>query len=99
MKALAMACWARLCYSANGIYLTILVCTSFTQDTVYYLQISGGNTVDANDFELCLTNSDFLRKNYCIINQSLSVDPPPMNGMYGLGQEVHVCLNIMGYWQ
>ena len=66
--------------------------------TIYYLQISGGNTTDFSNFTICLNNFDAFEQ-FCINGQNFFVDPPPVNGAYSPGQEVFMCLNVLGYVQ
>ncbi len=65
--------------------------------TIYFLQVSGGDTDDQDDFELCLTNYAETEDEICILGQSLSVNPPPTFGSYTPGQFVEFCLTVGGY--
>jgi gliding motility-associated-like protein len=63
----------------------------------YYLQVSGGSITDRCTFTLQFQN------NYdctgCVIQSSLTVNPPPFNGTYQPGQTVNFCYTISDYNQ
>jgi gliding motility-associated-like protein len=61
----------------------------------YYLQISGGNLNDQCNFTLSLRNN--FDCNGCVMQSNLTVNPPPVNGIYLSGQQVNFCLNITSF--
>lgn len=63
----------------------------------YYLQVSGGNAADQCNFVLNLQNNRDCAG--CVIQSSLTVNPPPVNGMYLPGQTVNFCYTISDYNQ
>jgi len=73
--------------------------TSFSPVSVgitYYIQISGGNISDTGNYSLCI-NSYQTFEAICIIDQTITVDPPPYLGTYEAGQTVQICLLVGGY--
>ena len=62
-----------------------------------YLQISGADETDFGDFTLTLSNdvSCFA----CILENNLTVNPPPINGTYQGGQTVDFCYSITDFSQ
>lgn len=81
----------------NGGNLTVTF-SPLAAGTTYYLQISGGSVGDMGDFSLCVRNYQDL-ETICMLNQTISLDPLPINGAYTPGQAVTICLNIGGYTQ
>lgn len=61
----------------------------------YYLQVSGGSLSDQCNFTLSLQNN--FDCSGCVTQSSLSVNPPPANGIYLAGQQVTFCLNITDF--
>ena len=63
----------------------------------YFLQVSGGDTLDRCAFILALQN------NYdcagCVIQSNIVANPPPVNGTYQAGQTVNFCYTITDYNQ
>ncbi len=65
----------------------------------YYLQISGADNQDQSDFELCLSSYTEATQ-VCIINQSLTINPSPVEGSVLVAAEpVDICITIGGYYQ
>ncbi len=64
----------------------------------YYLQVSGGSEEDQGDFELCVQTYETLTE-ICILEQTISLSPPPVLGSYDAGQIVTICLDIGDYEQ
>lgn len=62
----------------------------------YFIQISGGSLSDIGNYSLCI-NSYQTFEAICIIDQTLSVDPPPYLSTYEAGQTVNFCLTVGGY--
>ncbi len=73
--------------------------TSFSPVSVgvtYYIQISGGSIFDIGNYSLCI-NSYQTFEAICIIDQTITVDPPPYLGTYEAGQTVEICILVGGY--
>lgn len=68
-----------------------------TPGTTYYMQISGGYIFDQAAFKLKISNN--LECNNCVLNKSLTVSPPPVNGTYSPGQTVSFCFQVLDYNQ
>lgn len=62
---------------------------------VYYLQISGGDLGDQCDFLLTLQNNNSCAD--CLVGQSLTVDPLPVDGVYAPGTLVTFCYTVNDY--
>jgi hypothetical protein len=63
----------------------------------YYMQVSGGSITDRCTFTLQLQNNFDCQG--CVIQSSLTVNPPPFNGTYQPGQTVNFCYTISDYNQ
>ncbi len=63
----------------------------------YYMQVSGGSLTDRCAFTLQLQNNFDCQG--CVIQSSLTVNPPPFNGTYQPGQTVNFCYTITDYNQ
>jgi hypothetical protein len=63
----------------------------------YYLQVSGGNPGDQCNFNLYLQNNTNCAA--CVVNQTITASPPPVNGTYQAGQTVTFCYTISSYNQ
>jgi len=61
----------------------------------YFLQVSGGTISDQCNFTLSLQNN--FDCSGCVTQSTLSVNPPPVNGIYLAGQQVTFCLNITDF--
>ena len=73
--------------------------TSLTVDqlvpgNVYYIQVSGFD-VEEGDFTLTINNN--INCDNCMLLSSLTVTPPPVNGMYQPGETVQFCYKIDQY--
>ncbi|MCB9203533.1 MAG: gliding motility-associated C-terminal domain-containing protein [Flavobacteriales bacterium] len=77
---------------ANGSGSASLLVEPVIPGNTYYLQISGGDPTDVDDFELSITNQ--FNCDICLTEASVSVDPPPTNGFYQNGTEVTFCYTI-----
>jgi len=64
---------------------------------VYYLQISGADTLDQCTFSLTLTNNEDCAA--CIRQNNLTVSPPPVNGRYQAGTTVTFTYTVLHYNQ
>jgi len=63
----------------------------------YFMQVSGGSITDRCAFTLQLQNNYDCQG--CVIQSSLTVNPPPFNGTYQPGQTVNFCYTISDYNQ
>jgi len=63
----------------------------------YFLQVSGGTTLDQCNFNLTLQNN--FDCNGCVIQSNITAVPPPVNGAYPAGQTVNFCYTITDYNQ
>lgn len=73
--------------------------TSLTVDqlvpgNVYYIQVSGFDVEEGN-FTLTVNNN--INCDNCMLLSSLTVTPPPVNGMYQPGQQVNFCYHVDQY--
>ena len=57
-----------------------------------YIQISGGSDTDVGDFTLTMSND--VACDDCILDDDLTVTPPPINGTYQGGQTVTFCYEL-----
>ncbi len=58
----------------------------------YFLMVSGGSVADQANFTLTIRSRN--NCNPCLLDQTLTVSPPPINGTYSSGQDVTVCMTI-----
>ena len=81
--------------SNNGNISTTL--QPFTPGDTYYMQISGQNATDFDDFTLEMTN--FTNCAVCVLGSTITASPAPVNGYYTPGTTVQFCLNVTEYDQ
>jgi len=62
----------------------------------YYLQISGGDTAETENFRLSISGRNDCDP--CVINAALTASPLPTNGVYRAGTTVHFCFTVT-YWR
>src|ERR1041384_2995437 len=75
------------CAVGSGGAATLTV-TALVPGTTYYVQISGA-TSQTGTFTLTLNNS--ISCAACLVNSSITVTPPPVNGAYPAGTSVQIC--------
>lgn len=85
------------CFQGSGGNLSLQTYAPITPNDVYYLQISGANPLDQGLFTLTIKN------NYdcdaCLLQDDLTVTPPPTNGTYQPGTTVTFCFTVSNYNQ
>ncbi len=85
------------CFQGSGGNLSLQTFAPITPNDVYYLQISGANPLDQGNFTLSIKN------NYdcdaCLLQNDLTVTPPPTNGTYQPGTTVTFCFTVSNYNQ
>ncbi len=74
---------------SNG---TLTLTQNILVGETYYLMVSGGDISDQGNFTLTIRSRN--NCNPCLLDQTLTVSPPPINGTYSSGQEVTVCMTI-----
>ncbi|MGB1318493.1 MAG: hypothetical protein ACPG5W_09815, partial [Flavobacteriales bacterium] len=77
---------------ANGSGSATLVVEPVIPGNTYYLQVSGGDASDVDDFQLSITNQ--FNCDICLTEASISVNPPPTNGFYQNNTPVTFCYTI-----
>jgi gliding motility-associated-like protein len=68
-----------------------LTVTQLVPGTTYYIQVSG-NTAQTGTFTLSINNS--ISCSACLVNSSITVTPPPVNGAYPPGTSVQICFHV-----
>lgn len=62
-----------------------------------WLQISGGNAADQGNFTLTLRNNNSCDD--CMLQSTLTANPPPINGTYQNGTTVTFCFTVSDWYQ
>ncbi|MFN5785889.1 MAG: hypothetical protein ACK457_07950, partial [Flavobacteriia bacterium] len=101
-----VALWSGNCGNLLGRGCTILpnggsgtlTVTQISPGQTYYIQVSGNSTTATdNSFSIAVDND--IDCDDCMLNATITANPPPVNGGYQPGQQVQFCYTVNGWDQ